>query len=67
MIACKNRNQIEFTSLEDLIDTDNTVKFVDAFVDKLELNKLGFTLNTLKREGRPSYQRSLFLKMSMIT
>ena len=44
MIACKNRNQIEFTSLEDLIDTDNTVKFVDAFVDKLELNKLGFTL-----------------------
>lgn len=62
-ILSKNRHQIEFTSLDDLIEADNTVRFVDAFVDKLELNQLGFTLNTLKKEGRPSYQSNLFLKI----
>ena len=55
-ILSKNRHQIEFKRLEDLIEANNSVRFIDAFVDKLELNKLGFTLNTLKKEGRPSYQ-----------
>lgn len=62
-IPLKNRHQIEFTSLEDIIEQDNTVRFVDAFVDKLELVKLGFSLNTIKKEGRPSYNSSLFLKL----
>jgi hypothetical protein len=61
-IPLKNRHQIEFTSLDDLIEKENTVRFVDAFVDKLELNKLGFTINTVKKEGRPSYHSALFLK-----
>lgn len=62
-IPLKNRSQYEFTSLEDLIEKDNVVRFVDAFVDKLELNKLGFTLNTPKKEGRPSYNSTVFLKL----
>ena len=62
-ISPKNRQQMEFTSLEDLIETDNVVRFIDAFVDKLELDKLGFTLNTIKKEGRPSYNSPLFLKL----
>jgi transposase len=62
-IPLKNRHQIEFTSLDDLIEKENTVRFVDAFVDKLELNKLGFTINTVKKEGRPSYHSALFLKL----
>jgi transposase len=62
-ISLKNRHQIEFTSLENLIEQDNTVRFVDAFVDKLELPKLGFTINTIKKEVRPSYQSTLFLKL----
>jgi len=37
----KNRHQIEFTSLDDLIEADKTVRFLDAFVDKLELNQYG--------------------------
>ena len=48
-IPLKNRNQYEFTSLEDLIEKDNVVRFVDALADKLELNKLTFTLKTLKK------------------
>jgi transposase len=62
-ISLKNRSQYEFTSLEDLVEKDNVVRFVDAFVDKLELAKLGFTLNTLKKEGRPSYESKVFLKL----
>lgn len=62
-ILPKNRQQYEFISLEDFIDKNNAVRFVDAFVEKLELNKLGFKLNTVKTEGRPSYQTSLFLKI----
>jgi len=62
-ITPKSRQQYEFVSLEDLIENINPVRFVDAFVEKLELNKLGFKQNTLKSEGRPSYQTSLFLKI----
>ncbi len=62
-ISSKDRYQIEFTSLDELIESDNAIRFIDAFVDKLELNKLGFNLNTLKKEGRPSYNSSLFLKL----
>ncbi len=62
-IIPKNRQQYEFVSHEDVIDPNNTVRFVDAFVEKLELDKLGFKLNTVKAEGRPSYQSTLFLKI----
>lgn len=62
-IPFKNRNQYNFSSLEDLIEKDNVVRFVDAFVDKLELSKLGFNLNIVKNEGRPSYDSAVFLKL----
>ena len=35
-----DRSQITFSSLEDAISTDNEVRFMDAFVDKLDLKKL---------------------------
>lgn len=62
-IPIKNRQQIDFTSLEDLIEADNVIRFIDAFVDKLELNKLGFIVNTIKKAGRPSYNSTVFLKL----
>jgi hypothetical protein len=31
----KNRHQIEFTGIDDLVEKENTVRFVDAFVDTL--------------------------------
>ena len=62
-ITPKDRQQYEFVSLEDFIDKNNPVRFVDAFVEKLELDKLGFKLSTVKTEGRPSYQSALFLKI----
>ncbi|MBL7930252.1 MAG: IS1182 family transposase, partial [Bacteroidia bacterium] len=56
-----NREQYEFVNLEDCIDVENPVRFIDAFVDKLDLFKLGFKINTLKSEGRPAFPGGLFL------
>jgi len=63
IIPLKNRTQIEFTSLEDFIEKDNTVRFIDAFVEKLELDKLFFVTKTIKVEGRPCFSNQLFLKV----
>jgi transposase len=59
----KNRTQIEFRSLEDFIEKDNTVRFIDAFVEKIELDKLCFVSKETKTEGRPSFSNQLFLKI----
>jgi hypothetical protein len=36
------RDQIEFSCLEDMIGKDSPVRVMDAFVDKVDLSKLGF-------------------------
>ncbi|WP_269236382.1 transposase [Flavobacterium flavigenum] len=57
-----SRNQMRISSLEDTIAHDNQVRFIDAFVMFIDLSKLGFSVQTIKREGRPSYNTTLFLK-----
>ena len=57
------RNQMVFTSLDQNISYDNTVRFIDAFVENIDLEALGFELQTLKAEGRPSYSTKIFLKI----
>lgn len=58
-----SREQISFTSLEGFINVENPVRFIDAFVQALDLKKLGFAVQTLKKEGRPSFQSIVFLKL----
>ena len=58
-----NRNQLEFTCLDELVENDNPVRFIEAFVEKLELTKLGFKIKELKSEGRPSFDARVFLKI----
>jgi transposase len=62
-IASQDRFQMTFGSLEDKITDENPVRFIDAFVDHLDLPKLGFIVNTLKAEGRPSFDSKQFLKI----
>jgi transposase len=50
-------------SLEDCIGKDNPVRFIDAFVEKLELPKLGFLVAGPKPEGRPAFNPKVFLKL----
>ena len=57
------RNQMVFSSLEDTILPDNPVRFIDAFVEVLSLRAMGFTVQTIKAEGRLSYNSKLFLKI----
>ncbi len=52
-ITPKSRQQYEFVSLDDFIEQNHAVRFMDAFVEKPELNKRGFKLNKLESEGRP--------------
>ncbi|MCP9764146.1 transposase, partial [Lacihabitans soyangensis] len=58
-----DRNQVQFSSFEERINNDNPVRFIDAFVDKLEMTKLGFISQTFKTEGRPTFEHSLYLKL----
>ncbi|GBL34975.1 hypothetical protein EMGBS15_05700 [Filimonas sp.] len=58
-----SREQISFTSLEDYISCNHEVRFIDAFINEIDLKKLGFQVQTLKKEGRPSFQTSVFLKL----
>ena len=58
-----SRNQLQVSSLEDTISIDNPVRFIDAFVNSIDLVKIGFTLRVLKTEGRPSFDTQVFLKI----
>lgn len=57
------RLQLQMSSLEDSISQENPVRFVDLFVEQLDLLKLGFEVKTLKKEGRPSFESSTLLKI----
>lgn len=57
------RNQIRFSSIEDSISMENPIRFVDAFVEALDLKGLEFKVKTIKAEGRPSFDTKLFLKL----
>jgi hypothetical protein len=39
-LAAKDRFQTRITSLEEAINKDNSVRFIDAFVDTLDLAQL---------------------------
>ena len=39
-LGVQDRFQIQMRSMEEFIDKVNTVRFVDAFVEQLELDKL---------------------------
>ena len=48
----KDREQIQVMSLEELIEQDNPVRVIDAFINGLDMNKLGFKYAETKETGR---------------
>lgn len=54
---------MRFFSPEEQISTENPVRFIDAFVDKLDLSQLSFQAQTIKTEGRPAFEQASFLKL----
>ena len=45
------------------IEQDNPVRFVDAFMEHLDISQLGFVVSALKTEGRTAFELKLFLKI----
>jgi transposase len=66
-IAQSDRQQIRFLppAIEDYVGADNPVRFLDAFVDKLDLKDAGFLFpkDNALGAGRPAYHPSALLKL----
>lgn len=60
-----NRNQIGLVplSFDELIDENNPVRVIDAFVDLLDIKELNCTYATTKSTGRPPYDPKDMLKL----
>ena len=58
VITGSDRDQISFSSLETQIANDNEIRFIDSFVDKLDLKQLGvqsLVQTQKKKAGRASF------------
>lgn len=62
-IKASNRSQIKMNCLEEQIEADHQVRFIDAFVEKLDLDALGYIVSKLNTEGRPPFAPKVFLKL----
>ena len=49
--------------LDDFIAEDNPVRFIDAFVEELDLRELGFKRVQPLATGRPAYHPAVLLKL----
>jgi len=60
-----HRNQVVMfpESLDEYIADDNPVRFIDAFVDSLDLQALGFERAVPEERGRPPYHPGDLLKL----
>lgn len=49
--------------IDDYIEEDNPVRFIDVFADNLDFVELGFKYSELKETGRPPYNPADMLKL----
>ena len=56
-----SRHQTYFATLDDQVPADNSVRLIDAFIDKLDLHQLGIGNPVHKSEGRPPYAPGVLL------
>jgi transposase len=70
IITGTSRQQIQFSSLDDQIATDNPVRILDAFVEKLDLQQLGIKKDMAVKPssgtnpgGAPRFDDKLLLKL----
>jgi transposase len=50
-------------AIDDYVTADNPVRFIEAFVDNLDLQELGFSRTRPAHTGRPAYSPSDLLKL----
>ncbi len=59
----QNRNQMQIISLESCVDVNSYARVIDAFVDFLSLEELGFSIKGKLHNGRPAYPAAALLKL----
>ena len=59
----RNQTRMITTSLDELIDKDNSVRAIDAYVESLNLKELGFTEYSGSNRGQSPYRRCDLLKL----
>lgn len=61
----ESRDQINLfeEKLDDIISKDNPVRFIDVYIEKIDLKKLGFITSGESNTGRPAYRPSTLLKI----
>src|SRR5947207_3325593 len=64
------RQQMQFTSLDDLVAADNAVRIVDTFVERLDISKIGIEQRIAKQQqsktdpgGAPRFDNKVLLKL----
>ena len=60
---CRDQVTLLPECLDDFIGEDNPVRIVDAFVDELDLQALGFNRAAPASTGRPAYHPAVLLKL----
>jgi transposase len=67
IIQGTSRHQMQFSSLDNMIAADNTVRILDVFADKLDIIQLGITPHNNKQQahpgGAPRFDNKLLLKL----
>ena len=70
IIQGTSRHQIQFSSLDEFVAAENPVRILDAFVEKLDISKLGINqTNVIKQQpktnpgGAPRFDDRLLLKL----
>lgn len=61
----RNQNTLVTASLDDVIDENNPVRVVDAFINAINLKQLGFKEYEGNNRGQHPYKRSELLKLHM--
>lgn len=64
-ISSLNRNQSTIFCLDNYISSDNPVRIIDAFVNKLNLQALGSVTFESSKPGQQPYSRSDLLKLHL--
>lgn len=58
-----DRNQMMMCSLDSLVDQESIARVIDAFVEGLDMKKMGFEKVEAAPEGRPGYASRSMLKL----
>ena len=59
----RNQGMLFPDTVDEYIDEDNPVRFIDIFIDSLDLKALGFTHAEVEPTGRPPYNPADLLKL----